>query len=63
MHCCVHAASQQTPSAQNPLAHWDAVVHTCPWTSVQSPPVHVKVALMQSLATTQVVAQVDPLQT
>jgi hypothetical protein len=30
----VHALLQQKPSAQNPLAHWAAVVQGCPWVAV-----------------------------
>lgn len=41
-HAPVHAASQQTPSAQEPLAHWSAAPQEPPpgFCATQTPPEH-----------------------
>jgi hypothetical protein len=36
-HCPLHAALQQTPSAQKPVEHCAPVVQACPWLSVHAP--------------------------
>jgi hypothetical protein len=42
-HCPVHAALQQTPSAQKPEVHSVAAVHGAPFGfAVQTPPVHLR---------------------